>query len=217
MVRIAIVDYGMGNLRSVAHALRRVAPEADVRVCASAQELRAADRVVLPGQGAMPDCMRTLAESGLEEAVRESARTKPLLGVCLGEQMLCDHSAEGPSQGLGVIGGECVHFSGDAFASGAVARLKVPHMGWNRVYPVAHEQGERHRLWDGVADGAWFYFVHSYHVVTRQARDVAAQSTYGAPFTCAIARDNIFATQFHPEKSASAGLRLYSNFVSWNP
>jgi len=210
MTRIAIVDYGMGNLRSVARALEHVAPEADVRICSDAAGVRAADRVVFPGQGAMPDCMRHLAETGLREAVVEASRSKPLLGVCVGEQMLFQRSEEGPADGLGIFEGQVVRFAGPAFEG--PGRLKVPHMGWNRV-----RQASPHPLWDGVADDAYFYFVHSYYVVPADLGVIAGQSDYGVAFTCAVARDNIFATQFHPEKSAGAGLRIYQNFVGWNP
>jgi glutamine amidotransferase len=216
MTRIAIVDFGMGNIRSVYQALRHVAPDAQVEVCDQVAQVRAADRVVLPGQGAMPDCMRHLRESGLFEVVLESASSKPLLGVCIGEQMLCDRSEEGPTEGLGIIPGECIRFEPSLSDPTDGERLKIPHMGWNRVIQARHE-GNVHALWDGVADASWFYFVHSYFVVPTDERAIAGQSEYGSYFTCAIARDNIFATQFHPEKSAAAGLRLYKNFVSWNP
>lgn len=215
---IVIVDYGMGNVRSVAQALRHVAPDADVRISGEAADVRAADRLVLPGQGAMPDCMRHLKDTGLVDTLLECVATKPLLGVCIGEQMLVDASDESvdgtPTPGLGLIAGHCARF--DAHAGGAERPLKVPHMGWNRVAQVAHG-GAVHPLWRGIEDGAWFYFVHSYHVVLDDASHAAGTSLYGAPFTAAIARDNIFATQFHPEKSAAAGLALYRNFVEWNP
>jgi glutamine amidotransferase len=215
---IVIVDYGMGNVRSVAQALRHVAPEADIRISASAADLKAADRVVLPGQGAMPDCMRNLRETGLVETLLQCAATKPLLGVCIGEQMLVDASDESatgePTPGLGLIAGHCVRF--DPSAGGTAGRLKVPHMGWNRVAQA--ETGRvPHPLWHGIPDDSWFYFVHSYHVVLADPADRAGTSVYGLPFTAAVARDNIFATQFHPEKSAAAGLALYRNFVAWNP
>ena len=216
MSLIAIVDYGMGNLRSVAQALHRVAPAERVEIVSQADTLRAADRIVLPGQGAMPDCMRTLAASGLLEAVLEHARNKPLLGVCLGEQMLCDRSDEGPTTGLGLIGGHCVRFASPTPHGGTGARLKVPHMGWNRVRQTCHS-GHKHPLWSGIPDDSWFYFVHSYYVEAGDPAHEVGQTEYGSVFTSAIARDNIFATQFHPEKSAAAGLRLYTNFVSWNP
>jgi glutamine amidotransferase len=209
---IAIVDYGMGNLRSVAKALEHVAPSATVRISADPAEIRAADRIVFPGQGAMPDCMRYLRESGLEEAVRAAAASKPVLAVCIGEQMLFERSEEGDTPGLGLFAGNVVRFRDEAMRTDDGARLKVPHMGWNRV-----RQTVRHQLWDGIADDSWFYFVHSYYVAPRDAALVAGTSEYGHSFTCVVARDNIFATQFHPEKSAAAGLKLYENFTRWNP
>jgi glutamine amidotransferase len=209
---IAVVDYGMGNLRSVARALEHVAPRARVVVSSDPSVIDAAGRVVFPGQGAMPDCMRFLQAAGLREAVLRAAASKPLFGVCIGEQMLFEHSAEGDCAGLGVLPGEVVRFDPARMRLPDGSRLKVPHMGWNRV-----SQCREHPLWAGVPDGAFFYFVHSYHVVPRDPALVAATTDYGGAFTCAVARDNIFATQFHPEKSAAFGLRLYANFVSWNP
>jgi glutamine amidotransferase len=215
---IVVADYGMGNLRSVAQALKHVAPDEDVRISSSAADLLAADRVVLPGQGAMPDCMRNLRETGLVDAVMTCVRTKPLLGVCIGEQMLVDASDESPNgtptPGLGVFSGRCVRF--DPAAGAGALPLKVPHMGWNRV-KQADEGREPHPLWRDIPDESWFYFVHSYHVRLANDAESAGTSVYGTPFTAAIARDNIFATQFHPEKSAAAGLALYRNFVAWNP
>jgi len=220
---IVIVDYGMGNVRSVAQALRHVAPAADVRISSSAADLKAADRLVLPGQGAMPDCMRNLRETGLVDTLLACAATKPLLGVCIGEQMLVDasdESADGmPTAGLGLIAGRCVRFdplAGRDPTVEATRALKVPHMGWNRVKQRGDAEA-RHPLWKGIADDSWFYFVHSYHVRLTDPAAAAGTSVYGLPFTAAIARDNIFATQFHPEKSAAAGLALYRNFVEWNP
>jgi imidazole glycerol-phosphate synthase subunit HisH len=207
---IAVVDYGMGNLRSVAKAIEHVAPRESVRISSDADVVRSAARVVFPGQGAMPDCMRYLRESGLEDAVREAAASKPLLAVCIGEQMLFERSDEGPTKGLGVFPGRVVRFKDTAAGDGQ--RLKVPHMGWNRV-----RQMQPHLLWSGVPDDSWFYFVHSYYVVPDDAALTAGSSDYGGSFTCAIARDNIFATQFHPEKSAAAGLRIYENFSRWAP
>jgi glutamine amidotransferase len=209
---IAIVDYGMGNLRSVAKALAHVAPGQDVRITSSAADIDAAERVVFPGQGAMPDCMRFLRDSGLEAAVRRAAASKPLLAVCIGEQMLFDVSQEGDTPGLGLIAGEVIRFAEADMAQTDGSRLKVPHMGWNRVH-----QSQRHPLWDGVADQSWFYFVHSFYVVPRDPAVIAGRSDYGGLFTCAVARDNIFATQFHPEKSAAAGLKIYENFTRWKP
>jgi len=202
----------MGNLRSVAKALEHVAPSTAVRISSDPVEIRAAERIVFPGQGAMPDCMRYLRESGLEEAVRVAAATKPVLAVCIGEQMLFDRSEEGDTAGLGLFAGEVVRFRDEDMREPDGRRLKVPHMGWNRV-----RQTLKHRLWEGIADGSWFYFVHSYYVVPRDASLVAGTSDYGHSFTCVVARDNIFATQFHPEKSAAAGLKLYENFTRWNP
>ncbi len=202
----------MGNLRSVAKALEHVAPKARVIVSSRAEEIDAASRVVFPGQGAMPDCMRFLDASGLREAVMRAAASKPLFGVCIGEQMLFERSAEGDTPGLGVLPGEVVRFAPEDMRLPDGGRLKVPHMGWNRVRQV-----QAHPLWEGVPDGAFFYFVHSYYVVPRDPGLRAGVSEYGHSFTCAVARDNIFATQFHPEKSAVNGLRLYQNFVSWNP
>jgi glutamine amidotransferase len=212
MNKIVVVDYGMGNLRSVAQALRHVAPEADVQISGLATDLRAADRIVLPGQGAMPDCMRCLRESGLQEALLEAARSKPLFGVCVGEQMLFDSSEEGDTPGLGLLPGKVVRFRLDGQLQQDGSRFKVPQMGWNRV-----RQTQPHALWDGIDDDSYFYFVHSYYAQPAVASDIVGQTDYGTAFACAVARDNIFATQFHPEKSAAAGLRLYRNFVHWKP
>ena len=211
MTTIVVVDYGMGNLRSVAKALEHVAPKARVEISGEAARIRAADRVVLPGQGAMPDCMRHLDESGLREAVLEAARSKPLFGVCIGEQMLFDASEEGGTAGLGLLPGRVVRFPADMRDADG-ARLKVPHMGWNRV-----AQDRPHALWEGVPDGAYFYFVHSYFACPDDAGLSVGSADHGRRFTCVVARDNIFATQFHPEKSAAHGLRLYANFVDWRP
>jgi len=212
MNKIVVVDYGMGNLRSVAQALRQVAPEADVRISGTIADIRAADRLVLPGQGAMPDCMRSLRESGLQEELLAAARNKPLLGVCVGEQMLFDVSEEGNTAGLGLLPGKVVRFRLDGKLQEDGSRFKVPQMGWNRVH-----QAQSHPLWNGVADDAYFYFVHSYYAVPADAAHTFGETDYGAAFSCAVGRDNIFATQFHPEKSASAGLQLYKNFVQWQP
>ena len=212
MKKIVVVDYGMGNLRSVAQALRHVAPEADVRISGELADIKSADRLVLPGQGAMPDCMRCLRESGLQEAVVESTRTKPMLGVCVGEQLLFDESEEGDTPGIGLLPGKVVRFRLDGLVQEDGSRFKVPQMGWNRV-----QQTLSHPLWNGIADNSYFYFVHSYYAVPADRSNIAGETVYGAPFACAVAKDNIFATQFHPEKSAAAGLRLYKNFVDWNP
>ena len=212
MASIAVVDYGMGNLRSVAKALEHVAPRMRVFISGEAGEIASADRVVFPGQGAMRDCMRHLEDAGLREAVERAARTRPLFGVCVGEQMLFDWSAEGDTPGLGILPGRIIRFPDAAMRDPDGSRLKVPHMGWNQVW-----RDDAHPLWDGVPDGADFYFVHSYFAEPAVARLCAAHTEYGLRFTCAVARDNIFATQFHPEKSARYGLRLYENFVGWSP
>lgn len=206
----------MGNFHSVARALRYAAPDADIRICNRAADIDAADRVVFPGQGAMADCMRTLNESGLRDAVVRAARAKPLLGVCVGEQMLFESSEEGNTPCLGVFPGTVRRFSGDQFADGTPStgteRLKVPHMGWNQV-----RQTRSHALWDGIPDLTHFYFVHSYYAAPADPALTIGETDYGGKFTCAVAAANIFAVQFHPEKSAAHGLRLYRNFVDWNP
>jgi imidazole glycerol-phosphate synthase subunit HisH len=212
MNKIIVVDYGMGNLRSVAQALRHAAPEADVRISGEVSELRSADRVVLPGQGAMRDCMRSLRESGLQEELMRVSASKPLLGVCVGEQMLFDWSEEGDTPGLGLLPGKVVRFNLEGRVQEDGSRFKVPQMGWNRV-----KQSQSHPLWNGIADNSYFYFVHSYYAVPTDSAHIFGETLYGDMFCCAVGRDNIFATQFHPEKSASAGLQLYTNFVHWNP
>jgi imidazole glycerol-phosphate synthase subunit HisH len=208
--RISIVDFGMGNLRSVQKALAHVAPGASVEITADPEALRRADRVVFPGQGAMPECMRSLREGGLDAAVTEAARSKPFLGICIGQQMLLDRSAEGDTAGLGLVAGQVRGFA--MTPERRAAGYKVPHMGWNEV-----RQARAHALWDGIADGSRFYFVHSYYCEPADARLSAGETRYGDAFTSAIARDNIFATQFHPEKSSVAGLKLLRNFALWNP
>jgi len=212
MTTIVVVDYGMGNLRSVAKALEHVAPKATVQISGDAQQVRNADRLVLPGQGAMPDCMRHLDASGLREVVLEAARSKPLFGVCVGEQMLFEHSEEGDCEGLGLLPGRVIRFAAEQMRAPDGSRLKVPHMGWNSVH-----QDRAHPMWAGVPDGAYFYFVHSFHAVPADPGLTVGSTDYGLRFTCAVARDNIFATQFHPEKSAATGLRVYQNFVDWRP
>ncbi|WP_418317708.1 imidazole glycerol phosphate synthase subunit HisH [Piscinibacter sakaiensis] len=211
---VAVVDYGMGNLRSVSQAVRHVAEGSGLEVVVTADpaEVRAAERIVLPGQGAMPDCMRELQQSGLREAVLEAAAGKPLMGVCVGMQMLLSRSEEGPTDGLGLIDGEVVRFQLDGQRQPDGSRYKVPQMGWNQVWQMFS-----HPVWAGVPDGAWFYFVHSFYARPSDRHHSAGETEYGQRFTCALARDNIFATQFHPEKSADHGLALYRNFLHWNP
>ena len=215
---VAVVDYGMGNLRSVSQAVMHVAQGSgfEVIVTSKPDEVYDAERVVLPGQGAMPDCMRELRESGLQDAVLHAAAHKPLMGVCVGMQMLLSRSEEGPqgvgTTGLGLIDGEVIRFRLEGRLQPDGSRYKVPQMGWNRVM-----QARPHPIWDGVPDNAFFYFVHSFYARPSDPRHSVGETEYGSRFTCALARDNIFATQFHPEKSAEHGLALYRNFLRWMP
>jgi glutamine amidotransferase len=210
MIDIAVIDYGMGNLRSVAKALEHVAPGKTIVVTDDPEAIASAGRVVFPGQGAMPDCMREMDARGLRTPLVQAARSKPFLGLCIGLQMLFESSEEGDTPGLGILTGKVVRFPA-VLPDMAGNKLKVPHMGWNQVYQTAP-----HPMWQGIADGSRFYFVHSYFVNTADPALIAGTSNYPSSFTCAIARNNIFAVQFHPEKSQSAGLQLLSNFVSWN-
>jgi glutamine amidotransferase len=215
---VAVVDYGMGNLRSVSQAMQAAAVGSgyQVSITSKPDEVRKAERVVLPGQGAMPDCMRELLESGLKEAVLEAAQCKPLFGVCVGMQMLLDHSAEGNTPGLGLIHGEVLKFELKGQLQPDGSRYKVPQMGWNQVWRNNHGAAP-HPVWGEVPDGSYFYFVHSFYAQPSDARHSVGETDYGKRFSSAIARDNIFATQFHPEKSSDHGLSLYRNFLHWNP
>ena len=218
MKKLAVVDYGMGNLRSVTQALQHVAAGAGMEVvwARTPQEVLDAERVVLPGQGAMRDCMRELHDSGMLPAVLHAAANKPLMGICVGMQMLLDHSEELDTRCLGLLPGVVRKFALDGQLQPDGSRFKVPQMGWNQVW----QRGEgalRHQLWEGIPDGSYYYFVHSYYALPSDARHNAGETDYGQRFSCAIARDNIFATQFHPEKSAAHGLALYRNFLHWNP
>jgi glutamine amidotransferase len=220
---VAVVDYGMGNLRSVSQAVRHAAaalgdPHGPVEVVVTAdpEVVRGAERVVLPGQGAMRDCMRELRDSGLLPAVLEAARSKPLMGACVGMQMLLEHSEEQDTPGLGLFPGQVLRFRLEGRMQSDGSRFKVPQMGWNRVHQAQHD-ARVHPVWAGVPDGAYFYFVHSYHAHPSVPDHIAGETEYGLRFTSAIARDNIFATQFHPEKSADHGLALYRNFLAWKP
>ena len=215
---VAVVDYGMGNLRSVSQAVMHVAAQSGFQVIVTQrpEDVRAAERVVLPGQGAMRDCMRELHDSGLKGAVLHAAAHKPLMGICVGMQMLLDHSEEQDTPGLGLIPGHVKRFQLDGRLQPDGSRFKVPQMGWNQVNPTPHG-GSLHPVWAGVPDGSYFYFVHSYYTAPIDAHHSAATTDYGHRFTCAVARDNIFATQFHPEKSADQGLQLYRNFLAWCP
>lgn len=208
---IAVIDYGMGNLRSVSKALEHVAGATPVVVTADPLVVAAAERVVFPGQGAMPDCMRELELRGLRQAVLQAARDKPFLGICVGEQMLFERSEEGDVPGLAIFPGVVRRFPDEKMFDVRGERLKVPHMGWNEVWQKPHA------LWSGIADGARFYFVHSYCAQQVDPALCAGTTEYGVPFTCAVARANIFAVQFHPEKSARDGLQLLKNFVEWRP
>jgi glutamine amidotransferase len=217
VMKIAVVDYGMGNLRSVLKALEHVAGGAEVLLTSEAELIQAADKIVFPGQGAMRDCMREVDQRGLREVVLESARNKPFLGICVGAQLLFDWSEEGAlepgghSPALSVFPGEVVRFEQARMVDGQGRRLKVPHMGWNQVRQTRH-----HPLWANIADGARFYYVHSYYMRVRDGGLTVGESDYPFAFTVAVARDNIFATQFHPEKSQEAGLQLLRNFVAWD-
>ena len=215
---VAVVDYGMGNLRSVSQAVQAAAAGSSVQVVVTADPdvVRAATRIVLPGQGAMRDCMAELKASGLQESVLEAAANKPLFGVCVGMQMLLEHSQEGNTPSLGLIPGHVQRFELAGRIQPDGSRFKVPQMGWNQVFQSA-PGGVRHAMWDGIPDGAYFYFVHSFYAVPADAAHCAAETDYGGQFASAIARDKIFATQFHPEKSADHGLALYRNFLHWNP
>ena len=210
MVDVAVVDYGMGNLRSVEQALRHVAPDAEIVVTDDADMISGARRVVFPGQGAMPDCMREMEARGLHDVVLSAASSKPFLGICIGMQMLFEHSDEGNVAGFGILRGKVVRFASDMHdAQGN--KLKVPHMGWNQVHHVQHP------LWNDIEQDARFYFVHSYYVQPQDDSASQASSDYPQPFVCAVARDNLFGVQFHPEKSQAAGLKLLGNFMLWNP
>jgi glutamine amidotransferase len=211
MASIAIIDYGMGNLHSIAKALEHVAGKDRVVVSSRRADILAADRVVFPGVGAIRDCMAELQASGLAQVVQEAARSKPLLGVCLGMQALLDASEE--NQGiacLGIIPGRVARFAPDLKADDG-GRLKIPHMGWNQVM-----QRRAHPLWRNIADGSRFYFVHSYYAIPVEDTAVAAITPYGINFASVISHYNVFAVQFHPEKSQHAGLGLLSNFVGWD-
>lgn len=209
---VAVIDYGMGNLRSVAKALEHVAGDMSVRVSFDPDVIRRADRVVFPGVGALRDCMAELRRLGLDDVIRECAAEKPFLGICLGMQALLDFSEEnGGTAGLGIIPGRVLGFPVPLVDGASAERLKVPHMGWNEV-----RQSRPHPLWEGIEQDSRFYFVHSYYAVPAAAGDVAATVRYGREVTAALARGNVFAVQFHPEKSQQAGLKLLANFLNWD-
>ena len=212
MTDIAIVDYGMGNLHSVSKALEHVAPNASVVITSDPAVVRKAARVVFPGQGAMPNCIRELDVRGLRSAVMEAAANKPFLGICIGLQMLFEMSEEGHVSGLGIMSGKVTRFPALTMKDDSGRKLKVPHMGWNQVH-----QATEHPMWADIANDTRFYFVHSYFVEAANLEAITAYSYYSFPFVCAVAKDNIFAVQFHPEKSQAAGLTLLNNFVHWEP
>jgi len=215
---VAVVDYGMGNLRSVYQALKVAAfnSKFDIIVTSNPDEVMASDRVVLPGQGAMPDCMRELKKSGLIASVMESIASKPIFGVCVGMQMMLEKSAEGSSVCLSIFPGEVCKFDLKLRIQPDGSRFKVPQMGWNQVQQIQVDQ-KKHPLWQGIPDHSFFYFVHSFYAKPSDSRHTVGKTDYGNYFSSALARDNIFATQFHPEKSAQQGLMLYRNFLDWNP
>lgn len=211
-VDIAVIDYGMGNLRSVSKAIEHVAPAMKVVVTSDPEVIAGAGRVVFPGQGAAPDCMREIDARGLRQVIVDAARSKPFLGICMGMQVLFEHSEEGDTACLGILPGTVMRFPAEAMIDAAGDKLKVPHMGWNNVHHTMP-----HPLWAGIEEGERFYFVHSYFAQPTSPDVIAGFSHYPFPFTCAVARDKIFAVQFHPEKSQKAGLALLGNFVTWNP
>lgn len=203
MQSIAIVDYGMGNVRSVQKALEHVAPNDKILLTDNADLIKNADRIVFPGQGAIGACMQALDKHKLVDVIKQAVYEKPFLGICLGLQLLFEHSQEnGGTEALSILMGDAVHFPKSA--------LKIPHMGWNNV-----KQKQNHPIWHNIADNARFYSVHSYYVQQNDASVVAGSSDYGIEFTCAVAKDNLFAVQFHPEKSQHDGLQLLRNFVNW--
>lgn len=213
-MKIAIIDYGMGNLHSVLKSVQAAAKlggvSADIALTPHAEDVLRADKVIFPGQGAMPDCMAALGRSGLGEAVRNSLENKPFFGICVGAQLLFDRSEEGGTDGLGWFPGSVKRFAAnqtDAHGD----RLKIPHMGWNSV-----RQTRPHPLFEGIADGERFYFVHSYYFAPSDPGIVLGSSDYPDEFACIVGRDNVFATQFHTEKSHDAGLKLLRNFINWH-
>ena len=210
MSTVAVIDYGMGNLHSIAKALQHAAPEVDVQIATDAEQILRADRVVFPGVGAMRDCMQALNQSGLSEVIREVAKTKPLLGICLGMQALLSNSEEnGKTLGLDIFSGHVVRFAED-LSDNEGNKLKIPHMGWNQV------QQRPHALWNNIPQDSRFYFVHSYYAKPNDSSAIAATTDYPDAFACALSHNNIFAVQFHPEKSQTVGLQLLNNFLHWD-
>jgi len=210
MSSVAVIDYGMGNLHSIEKALQHAAPEVDVQIVSDITAIQQADRIVFPGVGAIRDCMLALDGAGLSAVIKDVAKTKPFLGICLGMQALVTESEENDNTaGLDVFKGQVEHFSKD-MRDDKGERLKIPHMGWNQV------RQKQHPLWDGIPQNSRFYFVHSYYVKPNNEKDSIATTDYPKEFTSALAKDNIFAVQFHPEKSQTVGLQLLKNFLSWD-
>lgn len=210
MSSVAVIDYGMGNLHSIEKALQHASPEVDVQIVSDAEKIRQADRIVFPGVGAIRDCMQALDSSGLSPVIKEVVKTKPFLGICLGMQaLLTDSEENGKTCCLDVFKGHVVHFPADLVDADS-HKLKIPHMGWNQVTQRPHP------LWDGISQHSRFYFVHSYYVNPEHSEDTIATTDYPQAFTSALAKDNLFAVQFHPEKSQTAGLQLLKNFLFWD-
>lgn len=213
LLNVAIVDYGMGNLhsvhKSVVAAAERMGVAANIDLTDSPEKVWVADKIIFPGQGAMPDCMTALKQSGLAEAVLNGLKNKPFFGICVGAQLLFDHSEEGNTEGLGWFAGDVKRFAADLTDANG-DRLKVPHMGWNTV-----KQTCAHPLFEGIADNSHFYFVHSYYLQPTDSKIVLGTSDYPNDFACIVGKDNVFATQFHTEKSHDAGLQLLGNFLQW--
>lgn len=206
---IVVVDYGMGNLHSVEKALQHVAPKENVKITGDVNDIKRAKRIVLPGQGAMPDCMAAFLKTGIYDVLKETKT--PIFGVCIGEQMLFEESEEGPTKGLGLLEGKVVRFQLENKKDFDGTAYKVPQMGWNQVAQKTHP------LWKGIPDHSYFYFVHSFYAKPKNEAHVVGQTEYGQTFCSAVAHEHIFATQFHPEKSADLGLKLYENFINWRP
>jgi imidazole glycerol-phosphate synthase subunit HisH len=210
MSSVAVIDYGMGNLHSIAKALQHAAPECDVSVTSAPDAILAADRIVFPGVGAIRDCMQALNQSGLSKVITEVAKTKPFLGICLGMQaLLTDNEENGHTQTMDLIPGHVVRFP-ESLQDKDGNTLKIPHMGWNQVHQA------RHPLWENIPQDSRFYFVHSYFAKPDAASVIAGTADYPNAFACALAQQNIFAVQFHPEKSQTVGLRLLKNFLHWD-
>jgi glutamine amidotransferase len=211
MSSVAVIDYGMGNLHSIVKALQHAGPEVDVICISNADAILQADRVVFPGVGAIRDCMQALNQSGLSAVIREVAESKPLLGICLGMQALLTNSEENSgTQCLDILAGHVRHFP-ESLKDSNGNLLKIPHMGWNQVH-----QSRQHPLWENIPQDSRFYFVHSYYAHPDDPAVTAATAQYPEAFSCALAQNNVFAVQFHPEKSQAAGLQLLKNFLHWD-